>query len=108
MQPRTTAPARPGTTRALSQLADPRLNGAACAGPHAHLFDDALDEHPHETNDQRRHRHDQARAICQRCPVQAPCRTVANELGRYALGVWAGRKTPPKRKPGRPTRKATP
>lgn len=76
----------------ITGLVDPRLTGAACVG-HAHLFDAA---HPNEPRPDRAARHRAAVEICQRCPVLAPCATVAAELGARAVGVWAGRSRTPR------------
>lgn len=84
-----------------ADLADPRLIGAACVG-HAALFDA---EHDDETRPRRNARHRAAVAICQTCPVLAPCHVVANELGTQAAGVWAGRardNTAPRCRPPKP------
>ncbi|PFW99799.1 Transcriptional regulator WhiB [Nocardia farcinica] len=68
-------------------LADARLVGAACAGQ-APLFDAEV---PGEDDDARRYRLDAAARICRSCPVLVECNAVARELGRLAVGVWAGR-----------------
>ncbi|MBF6536863.1 WhiB family transcriptional regulator [Nocardia farcinica] len=76
------------TVRELAaDLADERLVGAACAGQ-APLFDAEV---PGEDDNDRRYRLDAAARICRSCPVLAECNAVARELGRLAVGVWAGR-----------------
>ncbi|WP_280510592.1 WhiB family transcriptional regulator [Nocardia farcinica] len=77
----------PASPEWLSSLFDARLVGAACAGQ-APLFDAEV---PGEDDDDRRYRLDAAARVCQSCPVLAECNGVARELGRVAVGVWAGR-----------------
>lgn len=72
-----------------AKVVDGRLFGAACVGRHA-LFDAEI---PGETGEQRAARITIAAQICSTCRVRRPCRDVADELGTYAEGVWAGRDT---------------
>ncbi|WP_036534845.1 WhiB family transcriptional regulator [Nocardia cyriacigeorgica] len=77
----------PKVRELAADLADERLVGAACVG-RAPLFDAEV---PGEDDDDRRYRLDAAARICESCPVLAECSGVARELGRLAVGVWAGR-----------------
>lgn len=84
-------------------LADPRLEGARCAG-HAPLFDvDGLQgEEPHET----RYRIEAAARMCAGCPVLSACTVAVGELGTAAVGVWAGRAHGQAGRHGRPRKQA--
>lgn len=65
----------------------PRLPGRpACLGRYP-AFDADVDG---ESAEQRAERHERAIAVCWRCPVRDACATAASDLGRRALGVWAG------------------
>ncbi|MFE2121027.1 WhiB family transcriptional regulator [Rhodococcus aetherivorans] len=86
----------------LAAMIDGRLAGAACVGRHA-LFDDELDG-AREDATARAARRTAAAAICATCPVLEACRTVANEAGDQARGVWAGHPRNPSR-PVTPSRK---
>ncbi|MBL1073437.1 WhiB family transcriptional regulator [Nocardia sp. 2] len=83
-------------------MVDERLTGAACSG-RTPLFDAEVSG---EDDDDRRYRLAAAGRICQSCPVLAECNTVAVELGRKAVGVWAGRGRNLPESPGRPRRGA--
>lgn len=86
----------------LAAMADARLAGAACVGRHR-LFDDDLDD-AREDATARAARHAAAATICASCPVLEACRTVADETGDQARGVWAGHPRNPSR-PAAPSRK---
>lgn len=73
-------------------LFDVRLIDAACVGHHR-LFDG---EREGERATDRAARHAEAARICRHCPVTPSCEQVASEIGREAIGVWAGRvRNPP-------------
>ena len=68
-------------------LADPRLEGAACAGK-SPLFDSRGGQEPHDEYLDRVH---YAQTICATCPVLAACRAASAELPRtHRYGIWAG------------------
>lgn len=101
--PKTTGgPRRVPLPPLLAAMADARLVGAACVGRHR-LFDDDLDG-AREDATARTARHTAAAAICASCPVLEACRTVADETGDQARGVWAGHPRNPSR-PAAPPRK---
>lgn len=65
----------------------PDLRGAACKG-HARLFDEPEN---HASPDAEQARLNAARALCDHCPVRAPCAAVAAGLtDSQRAGVWAG------------------
>lgn len=71
------------------------LSRALCYTEHrqsAHLWDEDLDASTRsaraETNEQRQRRHDEAKAICRRCPEIDPCRVLG--LHPEARGVYGG------------------
>ncbi|WP_167659969.1 WhiB family transcriptional regulator [Nocardia mangyaensis] len=87
------------TIRELAaELADDRLDGAACTG-RASLFDAEVDG---EDDTDRAYRLDAAARICHDCPVLVACNITARELGGQAVGVWAGRARGVPRPHGRP------
>ncbi|MGS2805958.1 WhiB family transcriptional regulator [Nocardia sp. MW-W600-9] len=89
------------TIRELAaELADDRLDGAACTA-RAPLFDAVVDG---EDDDDRLYRLIAAARICHDCPVLVACNRIARELGADAIGVWAGRARGMPRAPGRPRR----
>lgn len=71
----------------LTALVDPNLEGAACAGM-APLFDARGKHEPlHQLED----RHDQARALCEMCPVRIQCGRALLDLPLgQREGIWAG------------------
>lgn len=84
-------PVRPRTTVLVEAITarSPALPGALCVGCHA-LFD------PAEHGDDRAvtgQRHDEARALCARCPVLAACTTWVKSLPsqQRPVGMIAGR-----------------
>lgn len=79
-------PAIPGL---FAALADPRLEGAACAGQ-APLFDRDV---AGETAAEQSARHTAAARICRGCPVQSACADAAQE--QTADGIWGARLQPP-------------
>lgn len=89
----------PAIRELAAELADDRLDGAACTG-RAPLFD--TDAAPDEDDDDRAYRLGSAARICRSCQVLAACDTIARELGGRAVGVWAGRSRGVPRTSGRP------
>lgn len=68
-------------------LADPRLEGAACAGK-SPLFDSRDAD---ETQDEYLDRVHYAQTLCATCPVLAACQAASTELPRtQSYGIWAG------------------
>ncbi|WP_024801028.1 WhiB family transcriptional regulator [Nocardia sp. BMG51109] len=76
-----------GARALVAELADARLSGAVCVGC-APFFDEVV---PGESSEARIDRVTVAERLCSACPVRAACDAVAAELGREAVGVWAGR-----------------
>lgn len=67
----------PKLSDVLAGIADPRLEGAACAGM-APMFDGGGNEA-------------EARAVCRRCPIQTACAAVIAETPKTRrFGIWAG------------------
>lgn len=67
------------------------IRDAACGDTDPDLFTDEYTGNAEE----RRARQDEAKAICARCPVQAPCRRLIDAIERtqlpnYWSSIWAG------------------
>jgi len=81
--------ARARVSRALDVVVGPSLPGAACTKM-APMFDDRIDG---ESAEDRERRQQEARRVCQGCPVRAGCLTRRIELERAhepVTGIWAG------------------
>lgn len=74
-------------------LTGPDLRGAACAGPHAHLWDDALDgyQRRRENDTNRAERHQSAIDTCRECPVLEQCLQARFDDPTLGAGVYGGR-----------------
>ena len=78
---------RPTLTVVLAGVADPRLQGAACAGM-APLFDAPG---PHDDPEWTNARLERCRAICRCCPIKSACAAVVAEMPKNKRsGIWAG------------------
>lgn len=90
-------------------LADtPNLSGAACIGRHA-LFDEQAHEDG-ETAEAAARRHQDAAALCRRCPVRAACRTAWVDtpgVRHRPNGVVGGHTSAQRRRGGRPVKEAS-
>lgn len=76
-----------GLADMLGELADPRLNGAACVGHH-----DLYSAVEGESKQERLDRERTARNVCSWCPVLDQCAEVTDELhpSHRAGMTWAG------------------
>ncbi|NKY57226.1 WhiB family transcriptional regulator [Nocardia flavorosea] len=88
----------PAVVQLAARLADDRLIGAECIGL-ARLFDP---RGQHEDDRAFAYRTAAAGKVCNRCPVRRPCATVAAELDRTAVGIWAGEVRDAPKPRGRP------
>lgn len=59
---------------------------ALCSGNHSHLF---FPPSTQERKDERERREIRAKAVCQVCPVQGPCRDYALSI-KEPYGIWGG------------------
>lgn len=91
----------PAVVALAATLADDRLIGAACIGL-AQMFDP---RRKGEDDEGYAYRLTAAEKVCTRCRVRSACDVVAGELGRTAIGVWAGQVRNGERPRGRPRRR---